>query len=258
VAAKKKVLLVGETWMSAATHFKGFDQFNSVTIHSGAAPLLAAMADSEFDIVHMPAHDAVEALPFTEKGLSDYAAVMLSDIGANSILLHPDVWLRGETTVNRLALLRDWTKKGGGLVMIGGYLSFQGIDGKARWRKTPVEEALPVECLPYDDRIEVPEGFRPVLVKPKHPILAGIDQTWPVLLGANEVTVKKRAGVEVVARLPDDNGGHPLLVTGSFGKGRSLAWTSDVGPHWLPAKFSAWPGYATLWRNMLRWVTRAI
>ena len=43
--------------------------------------------------------------------------------------------------------------------MIGGYFSFQGIDGRARWHRTPVEEVLPVECLPHDDRLEIPEGF---------------------------------------------------------------------------------------------------
>ena len=44
-------------------------------------------------------------------------------------------------------------------MMIGGYYSFQGINGGARYHRTPVEEVLPVECLPYDDRVEVPEGF---------------------------------------------------------------------------------------------------
>ena len=39
----KRVLLVGETWVSAATHFKGFDQFGSVTFHSGAGPLARAL-----------------------------------------------------------------------------------------------------------------------------------------------------------------------------------------------------------------------
>ena len=38
---ESKVLLVGETWMSAATHYKGFDDFRSTTFHSGAGPLLA-------------------------------------------------------------------------------------------------------------------------------------------------------------------------------------------------------------------------
>jgi uncharacterized membrane protein len=60
----------------------------------------------------------------------------------------------------------------------------------------------------------------------------------------------------VLARLPASEGGHPLLVAGAFGEGRSVAWTSDVGPHWLPNSFVAWPGYARLWGNLLSWVTK--
>jgi uncharacterized membrane protein len=78
---------------------------------------------------------------------------------------------------------------------------------------------------------------------------------WPLLLGANEVRLKDRPDVELVASLPDDQGGHPLLVTGRHGKGRVIAWTSDLSPHWLPAPFYEWPGYAKLWRNMLGWLT---
>ena len=56
--------------------------------------------------------------------------------------------------------------------MIGGYYSFQGIDGKARWRATPVEYALLVSCLPYDDRLEIPEGFSAQIVGASdHPVL---------------------------------------------------------------------------------------
>ena len=87
--------------------------------------------------------------------------------------------------------------------MIGGYFSFQGIDGKARWRATPVEEALPVSCFPYDDRLEIPEGFSAQIVgAPDHPVLAGLEGPWPLLLGANEVRVKDQPGVEVLAKLP--------------------------------------------------------
>ena len=254
----KKVLLVGESWLSSATHFKGFDHFGSVTFHSGADPLLKALAGSPFELIHMPAHEAVERLPFDMAGLESYDAILLSDIGANSILLHPDVWLHGRPVPNRLKLLREWTRAGGGLGMIGGYFSFQGIDGKARWRNTPVEEALPVSCLPYDDRLEIPEGFNPKIAKGSmHPILKGLDGEWPLLLGANEVVVKQGKDVEVLASLPEDEGGHPLLVTGSFGKGRTLAWMSDVGPHWSPAAFGDWAGFPLLWRNMLGWLTRS-
>lgn len=251
-----RVLLVGESWVSSATHYKGFDQFGSVTFHLGAEPLVAALQGSEFDITYMTAHDTVEKFPFSLEELSAYQAIILSDIGANSLLLPPVVWLHGKPVPNRLKIIRDWTAAGGGLVMAGGYFSFQGIDGKARWRRTPVEEALPVTCLPYDDRLEIPDGFR-ADIKKEHPILAGVNGEWPLLLGANEVVVKQQPGVEVLATLPETEGSHPLLVSGEYGKGRTVAWTSDIGPHWLPNEFVAWPGYATLWKNILRWVSHA-
>lgn len=252
----KKVLLLGESWVSSATHYKGFDQFGSVTFHLGAEALVKSLEGSAFELTYMPAHEAVEKLPFTMDRLKQYDAVMISDIGANSLLLHPDVWLHGRPVPNRLKLLREWTREGGGLMMIGGYLSFQGIDGKARWGRTPVEEALPVRCLAHDDRIEVPEGFSPQIVGPRdHPLLQGLEGDWPVLLGANEVTVKDDPQIEVLARLPEDEGGYPLLVAGRYGQGRTLAWTSDIGPHWVPREFSEWPGFGRLWKNCLSWLT---
>jgi uncharacterized membrane protein len=255
--ARTKVLLVGESWVSAASHYKGFDQFGSVTFHLGAEPLVEALRNSEFELTYMPSHVAADSFPFTLEELNAWRVVVLSDIGANTLLLPQAVWLHGRTVPNRLKLIRDWTAAGGGLVMIGGYLSFQGIDGRARWRRTPVEEALPVTCLPYDDRIEAPEGFRAEVVEPDHPVLRGLGSDWPALLGANEVMMKHGDEFKLLARLPQEQGGHPLLAVGRHGKGRSLAWTSDIGPHWLPDAFVRWPGYATLWRNVLAWVSEA-
>ena len=178
--AKKKVLLAGESWTSAATHIKGFDQFASISFHLGAEPLLAALAGSKFELTYMKAHEAATDFPLTLDALDAYSVVILSDLGSNTLLLHPDVWFRGETVPNRLKLLREWVGRGGALMMIGGYYSFQGINGGARYHKTAVEEVLPVDCLAFDDRVEVPEGFRPVLVKPEHEILAGLGGKWPV------------------------------------------------------------------------------
>lgn len=251
----KKVLLVGESWISSATHYKGFDQFGSVTFHLGAEPLVKALEGSEYELTYMPAHEAVEKFPFDMEGLDAYDVIILSDIGANSLLLPPAVWLHSKTVPNRLKLIKTWVEKGGGLLMVGGYFSFQGIDGKARWRRTAVEDVLPVTCLPYDDRVEIPEGAKAVVTMADHPTVAGMSGEWPLLLGVNEVEVRDRADVEVVARLPDDQGGHPLLVTGSFGKGRSAAWTSDIGPHWLSPTFCEWDGYGRLWKNVLGWLS---
>ena len=119
---------------------------------------------------------------------------------------------------------------------------------------TPVEEVLPVTILPWDDRVEVPEGFRPEMRGPAaHPILDGLGTEWPLLLGYNEVALKEEA--ELLLKVPDDAGGHPLLATGAYGKGRAIAWTSDIGPHWCPPTFVSWEGYGRLWQQCLSWLT---
>ena len=218
-------------------------------------PLVEALEGSEFDLTYMPSHEAVEQFPFEMAGLDEYDVIILSDIGSNSLLLPPEVWLHSRTVPNRLKLIRAWVEKGGGLLMIGGYLSFQGIDAKARWRRTPVEDTLPVTCLPYDDRVEMPEGTVAEVLQPDHSIVRGLGSEWPPLLGVNEVLVRERDDVEVIARLPQDQGGHPLLVLGRYGKGRTVAWTSDIGPHWLSPAFAAWEGYPVLWKNILGWIT---
>ncbi|CAO1668612.1 glutamine amidotransferase [Salinicola sp. NYA28a] len=248
-----RVLLVGESWTTTETHFKGFDQFGSVHFHTGATPLLKALEGSDFQLDYMTAHAAAEEFPFEIEALAAYDIIILSDIGANTFLLPPDVWLRSQCVPNRLRMLKRWVEQGGNLIMMGGYFSFQGIDGKARWRKTPVEEALPVTCLPWDDRIEIPEGAVADILTPDHPIMAGLPAgDWPPVLGVNEVEV--RDGAEVLARLPEAQGGHPLLVVGSHGAGRTAAWTSDIAPHWLSSAFCEWPGYALLWKNLLGWL----
>jgi uncharacterized membrane protein len=254
---RKKVLLAGESWVSAATHYKGHDQFASVTYHLGAEPLVEVLRDSEFELTYMPGHEVPEKFPASLDALTTYDAVLLSDIGSNSVLLHPDVWLRSRTFPNRLKLLREWVRNGGALAMIGGYLSYQGIDGRARWRGTPVEDILPVNCLPYDDRVEIPEGATATVHLPGHPIVAGMTGHWPPVLGVNEVTLKTDREVNLIASLPADQGGHPLLVAGEFGKGRAVAWTTDIGPHWLSPEFCQWNGYSRLWVQMLTWMVQS-
>ena len=252
---KRKILLAGESWVSSATHIKGFDQFQTVTYHLGAEPLVAALNGSPYDLRYMPAHEAQRDFPQTLEDLGAYEAIILSDIGANTLLLHPDTWIHSRRTPNRLKLIKSYVEAGGGLLMVGGYYSFQGINGGARYHNTPIEEVLPVDILPYDDRVEAPEGFTPVLKQKDHPILADLGGAWPELLGFNEV--KAKPGANLLATVSAEYGEKPLLVAGVFGKGRTLAWTSDIGPHWLPNEFAAWRGYALLWRQALDWLAGA-
>jgi len=243
-----KVLLVGETWITAETHYKGFDSFGSVTLSSGAGPLLAAMAEAGVDVEHMGAHDAPERFPLEPAGLDPYDVVVLSDIGANSLLIHPDTWRRGARRANRLRLLADWVRGGGGLAMAGGYLSFQGIEAKAGYRRTAIEDVLPCTIDPWDDRVEVPEGFTPERTETSHPVVDGLDGEWPVLLGYNRIAARDDATVLAV------HGPDPVLAVRTVAAGRTLAWASDIGPHWCPQEFLEWPGYRRLWAQAFAWL----
>jgi uncharacterized membrane protein len=249
-----KILLAGESWTSTATHIKGWDQFASVTHHRGADPFIARLAGDRFDFTYMLCHEAAEQFPSTAAELDGYDCIILSDIGANTLLLSPEVWIHSRRAPNRLKLLRDYVQRGGGLVMVGGYYSFQGINGGARYRGTAVADVLPVTIHPYDDRLELPEGIVPVISNATHPVLQNVPPDFPYLLGINETVAKPDA--TTLLALPAEEGGHPLLSIGTAGLGRTAAWTTDIGPHWLPNEFLDWEGFKPLWTNLLTWVSR--
>jgi uncharacterized membrane protein len=245
--AKVRVLIAGESWTTHSIHQKGFDSFTTTEYVEGVRHLRGALEGGGFVVDYQPAHVAAREFPATAKALSAYGCVIISDVGANTLLLHPDTFVRSKPLPNRLRAVRDYVKRGGGLVMVGGYLTFQGIEGKARYHGTPVEEALPVEIDAYDDRVEAPQGVRPRVLVRDHPTVAGIKGDWPFLLGYNRL--KAKPGANVVALVGVD----PLLVTGTFGDGRSIAFASDCGPHWAPPPFVEWAGYAMLWRGIVAW-----
>jgi uncharacterized membrane protein len=250
--AKARILLAGESWSSVSTHTKGFDQFWTADYQIGIGPLKQALAGSDVELTHLPGHLTPQEFPSTLEALQSYDAVVLSDIGANSLLLHPDTFIRGKRTPNRLKLLAEWVEGGGGFAMMGGYMSYQGIYGAARYAGTPIEAILPVAMLERDDRVEVPEGFRPTPTSEGHAIMAGFDGPWPYLLGYNETKLKP--GATLVLATGADQGDQPLLAVTQYGKGRTLAWTSDIGPHWLPQDFVDWHGYRRLWVQVFSWL----
>ena len=242
-----RVLIVGESWIKHTVHLKGFDQFHTTEYEEGAGVFLAALKGAGIEVDYIRAHEVSSRFPRTPADLERYDVVILSDIGSNSFLLCDETFLRSERTTNRLVLLRDYVTAGGGLLMIGGYMSFAGIDGRARYHATPLAAVLPVTMHDRDDRIEVPEGLTATFPEPKHPVLGGTPAEWPILLGYNQLKAKPRA--TVVATHGED----PLLVVGEAGKGRSVAFASDVAPHWAPPEFMSWPHYPKLWASIVQW-----
>jgi len=248
----KRVLIAGESWTVHSIHQKGFDSFTTTEYAEGVKWLRSALENEGWDVVFQPSHVAATDFPLTAEALADSACVILSDIGANTLLLHPRTFTRSEPLPNRLMAIRDYVAGGGGLVMVGGYLTFQGIEAKAQYAGTAVEEALPATLLRYDDRVEMPQGAQPVVTAPEHPIVAGLDAAWPMLLGYNRVSAKPDASL--VATI----GGDPLVLAGSHGRGRSVAFTSDCGPHWAPPPFVEWVGYQRLWSRIVGWASGEI
>jgi uncharacterized membrane protein len=242
-----RLLLAGESWITYSIHQKGFNAFTEGTYAEGATSLVKALEESGVDVHYMKAHEAPVQFPQTLEEIKVYDAVLLSDIGSDSLLLHPDTFSRSKTTPDRLELLKEWVGGGGGFGMIGGYLSFQGHGGGAHYRFTPVEEMLPVELYDGDDRIEKPAGFTPSVVK-DHAITEGLPKQWPLLLGYNKL---KPQGEVLVKASGDD----PLLVVGQHGKGRTAAFASDCSPHWGSPEFVAWTHYGEFWFRLVSWLS---
>lgn len=247
MAKTLRVLVAGKSWTVHSIHQKGFDSFTTTEYAEGVGWLRDALKSGGWDFEHMPAHVAARDFPATADALAAYDCVILSDVGANTLLVPPDTFSRFKALPNRLAAIRDYVAKGGGLIMVGGYMTFQGIEGKARYHDTPVEEALPVTISAVDDRRETPQGVTPEVAIADHPIVSGLAARWPDLLGYNRIMAKPEAAT--VARV----GADPLIVAGAFGAGRSVAFASDCGPHWAPPGFVDWTGYAPLWRQMAAW-----
>ena len=246
---KRRVLIAGESWTIHSIHQKGFDSFTTTEYAEGVRWLKRALHAGGWEVEHQPAHIAAREFPLNVKELSVYDCVILSDIGANTLLLHPETFSDSRALPNRLDTIADYVRGGGGFVMVGGYLTFQGIDGKARYSGTAVEDTLPVFIEANDDRSEQPQGITPIVLEEHHPIVSNIGSDWPDLLGYNRVAPKPDGTVIT-------NVGHdPLLVTGQFGQGRSVAFTSDCGPHWAPLSFVEWPGYEQLWKQIVGWAS---
>lgn len=139
-------------------------------------------------------------------------------------------------------------------MMAGGYTSFQGMDGMARFHDTPLEDCLPVECLPYADGLEAPEGLKPEILDSGHSILSGLPAQWPPILGMNKVIERAHSDAQVLVASPNRRHRYPLLAVRDYGQGRTLAWMTDIGPHWLSQAFLNWDGYDALMTRMVRWI----
>ncbi|MFC4986744.1 glutamine amidotransferase [Saliphagus infecundisoli] len=237
------VLLAGESHVNVTLEIKGKNVMRDAQYGEAADRYIETLEGLGANVTYQPCHVAIEEFPRTLESLDTYDLVVLSDIGADSLQLTPQV-ATGETDVDRPALLAEWVRNGGALGMIGGYMTFAGKGGQARWGNTAVGEALPVTIATGDDRVETPAGAHP-----KNEAIEELPDELPHILGYNRFKADDNA--TVWATVNDD----PFLVVGDHGEGSTFAYATDCAPHWAPEAFTEWEYIDTLWKAVISRVT---
>ncbi|MEO8700088.1 MAG: glutamine amidotransferase [Kofleriaceae bacterium] len=166
--------------------------------------------------------------------------------------------------------IRSYVEGGGGLAMLGGSTSFS----SGGYYGTPVGAALPVELYgPFDRGPILDTGkFSPKLTEAGavHPVTSlrysspdnlAVWKALPQLEGVN-IIAGARADATVLATHPrlKTKAGKPMpvIVASEYGKGRTLAVTTDTLWRWGFVA-AARPGddgrqYTKLWENAMRWL----
>lgn len=247
-----EVLLAGETFSAMTSVAAGNDVVVSAAWTNGAIAFNAALARAGVSVTQVGGERCGAEFPRDLETLARYRVVIISDVSALTLLVTSEA-RAGCIGVNRLELLRTYVENGGGLLMAGGYMGYQGIFGTAGFHDTAVEDVLPVRCLPWRDGLEAPEGIHPT-IEFRHPILTGIDAPMPPILGLNKVDFRQDGTSRLAVTCIYRGSKWPLLATREYGRGRTVAWTTDIGPHWLSQEFLAWPLYGTLMANIVLWL----
>ena len=88
---KKKILFAGESCFVQTTEFKGYDLFTGIRYNEHAGEIEALLDPQRFSFHHIPCHRIPARFPRTLEELREYDAVILSDVGADTFLLIPEM-----------------------------------------------------------------------------------------------------------------------------------------------------------------------
>ncbi|MCA8998392.1 MAG: hypothetical protein KDA80_15445 [Planctomycetaceae bacterium] len=197
------------------------------TLETAAGYLAGVIAHAKWQFDYVPSHES----PSMELIESRRKLFILSDYPANRL---PNA---AQTEVAKQV------EQGAGLLMIGGWESFQGSGGL--WRGTAISELLPVEIDANDDRRNCDSPVFAVQ-EADHEILSGLP--WqgrtPLIGGYNAVTVKDGSHLLLTARRYSAQidgetpaltvvSWDPLLAVREHGDGRVAALMTDLAPHWV-------------------------
>jgi len=238
-------------------------EVKGLQFHNWARPFIEGLErGGDIQVTQMPSWEVYSSFPRELAELKKYNVVVIEEVEADIFYFYPefytpDAWTSPKIIVlpNRLELIRQFVQEGGGLLMVGGWLSFQGRFGHGVWHGTPVEEALPVVFQSTDDRVETPQGAMVEVRDRAHPVMGGIAwEDFPPLLGYNRATARPDARVLATVRAGPQAPEDPLVAVREYGRGRTMVFASDTTPHW-GVNFMKWPGYQQFWRQSVLWLS---
>lgn len=194
-----------------------------------AAVYLAAIIHAEgYSMDYIPS-----PLPIPNSlDFNNYNAIILSD--------YPREMIKDD----RLNEICQFVRKGGSLLMIGGWESFTGLN--IEYKNSPLEDILPVKLLESDDRRNYDQGIAVTATDPFHAVCKDLDFDRPAVIGGyNEFEKKESAKCilcgrkikisvldDVISAEADENK-IPLLVVDEVGEGKTAALAFDLAPHWV-------------------------
>lgn len=198
--------------------------------------------------------ELVSGFPKTEEELFTYHGLVIGSVEA------------GFFTIDQMRSIEAFVaRRGGGLLALGGRLSFDG----GKYKGTLLADLLP---LTLEGRnVEVAESFIPVY-KPQltaagtaHPITrlnedrAVSQKTWneipPISVSESIKTLKPGATLLLEAkRAGASSPPVPLLAQQRYGRGQTLAFTASDTWRWRMRMDSKSTAHETFWRQLLRYV----
>jgi uncharacterized membrane protein len=123
-----KVLYAGDSAIITMLGLEGAEVYPVLDqLWDAGTHLQSALEGAGVEVVRMPSYVAYAEFPETAEALHEYDAVILSDIGHDTLATYPGQ-RRFQVPIgpNRLKEIVRYVESGGGLVYCGGYFSFQG------------------------------------------------------------------------------------------------------------------------------------
>lgn len=248
-------------------YFEGEPRFEEKFIHRAMEDeknlrvvVLQRLADEKYRRFDVDSpEELIGGFPKTREELFAYKGLILGSVEAAAF------------TPDQLRMLADFvSKRGGGLIMLGGRRAF----AEGGWAGTPVAEVLPVEITEGARGKNAAEFYSPLTVKPtraglSYPVtqLAATEKDsalrWdemPEVSTVNPISRVKPGATTLLTGMLNTGEEQVVLAFQRYGRGKALAFPVQDSWVWkMDAKMEVEDQtHVTFWRRLVRWLVDGV